>query len=160
MERLYTIGAYGFDADSFFQAIEQAEIDLFLDIRRRRGVRGREYAFANAERLQQELENRDIAYRHIIELAPEQETRNLQSRADAASHTPRRQRSVLGEEFVHDYVERTLDRFDLDGLIGELQEVRRPVLFCVERVPQACHRGLVAQRIAEKTGVPVSDLVP
>jgi hypothetical protein len=56
MERLFTIGAYGFDADHFFDTLQQANVDLFLDIRRRRGVRGSEYAFANANRLQEELE--------------------------------------------------------------------------------------------------------
>jgi uncharacterized protein (DUF488 family) len=160
MERLYTIGAYGFDAEGFFGALDEARVDLFLDIRRRRGVRGAEYAFANAGRLTQELEARGIAYQHILALAPENQTRQLQSRDDAAHRVARRKREALSEAFVADYTRRTLDRFDLDALIADLQGFQRPVLFCVERTPQACHRGLVAERLSEETGVPVMHLVP
>jgi uncharacterized protein (DUF488 family) len=160
VRRLFTIGAYGWDAERYFEALEKARIDLFVDIRRRRGVRGREYSFANAGRLQAELENREIAYRHILDLAPEEVTRDLQSQADKASKLPRRQRAELGREFVEDYTHRTLDRFDFDALAKELKELQRPVLFCVERTPEACHRSLVAQRLSKAAGVPVTNLVP
>jgi hypothetical protein len=43
---------------------------------------------------------------------------------------------------------------------AELQPFQRPILFCVERTPQACHRGLVAARLAALTGVPVTHLTP
>lgn len=160
MEQLLTIGAYGWDPESFFQALEQAQVDLFLDIRRRRGVRGREYTFANAGRLQQELEARGIAYRHIIELAPEDATRELQARDDAEKRIARRKREALGDAFIADYKERTLGPFDTAPLLDDLKAFRRPVLFCVERTPEACHRHLVAERLAKETGVPVTDLVP
>src|SRR5579864_4901548 len=116
MERLFTIGAYGFDADSFFTALQHAKIDLFLDIRRRRGLRGSLYAFANASRLQQELEARNIAYRHLIDLAPDQETRELQNEADEASRLPKRQRESLAPAFVEEYTHRTLEPFDMNQL--------------------------------------------
>src|SRR5579872_1567158 len=160
MERLYTIGVYGWDADHFFNALQQNEMDLFLDIRRRRGVRGSEYPFANAGRLQRELEARKIPYRHLIELAPEQETRDLQSKDDAERRIARRKREALSEAFVADYTRRTLDPFDWDKLIVELQSYRHPVLFCVERTPEACHRRLVAERLKSLTGVPVTHLLP
>ncbi|HLJ68244.1 MAG TPA: DUF488 family protein [Chloroflexota bacterium] len=160
MERLYTIGAYGFDAERFLAALEAARIDLFLDIRRRRGVRGREYAFANAGRLQQELEARGIAYRHEIGLAPEQETRALQEQADRAGGVARRKRTELGAAFVEDYTRRTLQRFDWSPLLQELAAAQRPVLFCVEGRPEACHRHLVAERLTELTGVMVTNLLP
>jgi uncharacterized protein (DUF488 family) len=160
MNRLFTIGAYGYDAETFFAALQGAEVDLFLDLRRRRGVRGREYAFANANRLQQVLERLGIPYRHLIELAPEQTTRDLQSQVDAASGLPRRQRTRLSEAFVADYVARTIEPFDWDGLVRELGDFQRLVLFCVERTPEACHRSLVAERLASMLGVPVTHLVP
>jgi uncharacterized protein (DUF488 family) len=160
METLFTIGVYGFTPERFFGALEAAGIDCFLDIRRRRGVRGREYAFANAGRLQEELESRHIAYRHILALAPEQETRDLQSRQDTEEGVPRRQRVVLGQAFVEDYEQRTLRPYDFDPLVADLRDCKRPVLFCVERSPRACHRGLVAGRLAEITGVPVEHLTP
>jgi uncharacterized protein (DUF488 family) len=160
MEQLFTIGAYGWDPERFFQALEQAQIDLFLDIRRRRGVRGREYAFANAGRLQEALAARGITYQHVLELAPDDATRELQARDDAAKHIARRKRAALGEAFIEDYEKRTLDPFDTGPLVEELKSFRHPVLFCVERAPEACHRHLVAERMSKETGVPVTNLVP
>jgi uncharacterized protein (DUF488 family) len=160
MERLFTIGAYGFDQETFFDALSGAGVDALLDVRRRRGVRGREYAFVNATRLQRELEARGIAYRHLLDLAPQQVTRDLQSRADAADKVAKRQRTGLAAEFVADYTERTLEPFDWARLAGELREFRRPALFCVERLPESCHRGLSAVRLAAAGGVPVEHLVP
>lgn len=160
MERLFTIGVYGFDGESFLSALQQAQIDLLLDIRRRRGVRGSEYTFANAKRLQRELESKGITYRHVIELAPEEATRDLQSRDDEAAHIPRRRRAVLGEAFIADYTRRTLDPFDWAPFIEGLKPYRRPALLCVERLPEACHRRLVAERLVRLAGVPETDLLP
>lgn len=160
MERIFTIGAYGWEGDRFFDALQEAGVDLFLDIRRRRGVRGREYAFANATRLQEELARRGIRYRHVLDLSPDDTTRALQHRADQAGQVPRRQRRELSDEFVADYRHRTLEIFDWEHLIPDLEGARRPVLFCVERVPEACHRGLVAQHLAAAMHVPVADIVP
>ena len=53
--KLITIGVYGFDEESFFQALLAAGVDVFCDIRQRRGVRGATYAFANSQRLQRRL---------------------------------------------------------------------------------------------------------
>jgi Protein of unknown function, DUF488 len=33
-------------------------------------------------------------------------------------------------------------------------------LFCVERDPEACHRSIVAERLAAEFGVPISHIVP
>ncbi|MFN2179799.1 MAG: hypothetical protein ACK2UV_09955, partial [Candidatus Promineifilaceae bacterium] len=52
---IVTIGVYGFDETTFFQALKDAGVDTFCDIRRRRGVRGSRYAFANSKRLQKRL---------------------------------------------------------------------------------------------------------
>lgn len=160
MEHLFTIGAHGYHSGDFFIALRDAEIDLFLDIRRRRGMRGRVYSYANAARLQEALGANGIAYRHIIGLAPEQVTRELQQREDDAAKVARRKRVKLGIAFITDYEQRTLDTFDWDALIRDLEAVRRPVLFCVEHLPEACHRSLAAARLAERTGVPVTHLVP
>lgn len=44
MGRLVTVGVYGFTAERFLTALEQAKVDVLLDVRQRRGVRGSEYA--------------------------------------------------------------------------------------------------------------------
>lgn len=159
MEGVWTVGAYGFDAESFFAALEEAEIDLFLDLRRRRGVRGAQYSFANAIRLKTALEDRGIPYRHLLELAPDEETRNLQRREDAEARIQKRSRAGLSEPFVAEYSRRALDPHPWNDLLSDLTPYRRPVLFCVERTPDACHRGLVAERLATHAGVPVTHLL-
>ena len=52
MAEVLTIGAYGWDAETFFAALVRERVAVFCDLRRRRGVRGPEYAFANSARLQ------------------------------------------------------------------------------------------------------------
>ena len=45
-------------------------------------------------------------------------------------------------------------------LVAELPEQGAGALFCVERDPEACHRSLIADRIAAEYGVPVTHLGP
>jgi hypothetical protein len=45
-----TIGVYGWTLDGFLEALLGADVALVVDVRQRRGVRGREYAWANARR--------------------------------------------------------------------------------------------------------------
>jgi uncharacterized protein (DUF488 family) len=158
--RVFTIGAYGFDPNSFFGALEEAEVDIFLDIRQRRGLRGARYAFANVGRLMPELERRNIAYRHIKELAPDSQIRDLQRSADAASGTLKSQRTGLSNAFVEAYTAEKLNRFDWRGLTEELKPFGTPVLFCVEQRPESCHRSLVAPHLANTLHAEVVNLVP
>lgn len=37
---IYTIGVYGSTEETFFSKLIAAQVDLFVDIRQRRGVRG------------------------------------------------------------------------------------------------------------------------
>jgi uncharacterized protein (DUF488 family) len=84
-----TIGVYGFNRDSFLATFREDEVNLVLDVRQRRGVRGSEYAWANARRLQDALAEAAIGYQHLPELAPTTELREAQYREDAAA-TPSR----------------------------------------------------------------------
>ncbi len=70
MPEFVTIGVYGFDEAGFFQALQDAGVDTFCDIRRRRGVRGSAYAFANSQRLQGRLAELGIRYIYRSDLAP------------------------------------------------------------------------------------------
>jgi uncharacterized protein (DUF488 family) len=78
MNKIVTIGVYGFDAESFFAALQRAGVDTLCDIRRRRGVRGSEYAFANRARLEARLAARGIRYVHRLDLAPSTALREAQ----------------------------------------------------------------------------------
>jgi hypothetical protein len=64
------------------------------------------------------------------------------------------------DALIADYTRRTLEPFDFDALARELEAFNRPVLFCVERTPEACHRSLAAERLVQTAGVPVQHLVP
>jgi uncharacterized protein (DUF488 family) len=160
IQRVFTIGAYGFDREGFFGVLEEAEIDIFLDVRQRRGLRGAGYAFANAGRLTPELERRNIAYRHIKELAPDSQIRDLQRAADAASGTLKSTRTELSGTFVEAYAVAKLNRFDWGGLVKELHPFEAPVFFCVEQRPESCHRSLVAPRLADQLHAEVVNLMP
>lgn len=151
--RLYTIGVYGFDARSFFGALEEADADLLLDIRRRRGVRGAQYSFANANRLIDQLEKRGIEYRHVLELAPDEKTLASIHAAEKAGHRKVSERTELPGDYVKRYRNLVLDKFDFAGLAKELKGFKAPVLLCVEGEPNACHRSLAASALAPELGV-------
>jgi uncharacterized protein (DUF488 family) len=157
--QLKTIGVYGLSEEDFFDTLQTAEVDTFIDIRQRRGVRGSAYAFANSQRLQARLESLGIRYLYLKELAPTLAVRRLQDEADKASKTAKRQRTTLGEVFVDAYRTQILDQFDPQTLLDQLPaNAQVIVLFCVERQPAACHRSLVAQKLHQTLGWPVEHL--
>src|SRR4029077_8064502 len=82
MRRVTTIGVYGWTLERFLEALLAADVELFIDVRQRRGVRGPEYAWANAQRLQAALAGAVIRYSHHKELAPTTELRHVQYRED------------------------------------------------------------------------------
>ena len=160
MPRLATIGVYGFDRESFLATLGNAGIDLLLDVRQRRGVRGSEYAWANAKRLEAALAEAGIAYSHHKELAPTTELRHLQYREDDRLRVGKRSRVALAPEYVDRYVHEILDPVDLTALVDEFPAEGAPALFCLERDPPACHRSLVADRLADEFGFAVFHLLP
>jgi uncharacterized protein (DUF488 family) len=160
MPELATIGVYGFDAASFMDALREADARILLDVRQRRGVRGREYAWANAGRLQAALAESGIEYRHAKELAPTTELRQLQYAADARAGVGKRSRVELAREYVSRYTAEVLDPTGVDAVVDALPAEGRAVLLCVERDPEACHRSLIASRVAEEHGVSVTHLRP
>ena len=155
-----TIGVYGFDDESFLRRLRQADVRLLLDLRQRRGVRGPEYAWANSARLQRALAAVDIRYRHVKELAPTTELRQVQYREDDHQGVGKRDRVALAPEYAERYTREILDPFDLGALVAELPSDSATALFCVERDPEACHRSLVAARLRGRHGLPVTDLRP
>jgi uncharacterized protein (DUF488 family) len=155
-----TIGVYGFSAATFLETLREARVGLLLDVRQRRGVRGSDYAWANAARLQAALAEAGVEYRHHLELAPTTELRELQYREDARLGVGKRSRSVLAPEYRERYTREILDAVDLRPIVGDLPTAAASALFCVERDPEACHRSIVADRLAAEHGVRVRHLRP
>ena len=159
--KIITIGVYGFDESSFFEALRKAEVDTFCDIRSRRGVRGATYAFANSMRLQARLAELGIRYIHRKDLGPTKAVREKQAAADKATKIAKRKRTALGEAFIEAYHTECLAAFEPQNLIDELASDARVVaLFCVEKVPEACHRSLVADKLAKTLNLEVEDILP
>jgi uncharacterized protein (DUF488 family) len=160
MASLITIGVYEFDLPSFLGALRAHDVALVVDVRQRRGVRGARYAWANARRLQAALAEARIAYRHHRELAPTTELRHLQYAADDRAGVGKRSRAVLDAQYVERYVSEILDRADLDALVAEFPSDASTALLCVEADPEACHRALIADRLAERHDIPVTHVRP
>jgi uncharacterized protein (DUF488 family) len=158
--KVVTIGVYGWTLDSFLAALRDADVRLLLDVRQRRGVRGSEYAWANAKRLEAALDDAGIGYEHRRELAPTTELRELQYRADDRAGVGKRSRSELSLKYAERYRREILGRADLGQLVEELPDDGAAALFCVERDPEACHRSLIAERLDRELGVEIRDLRP
>jgi uncharacterized protein (DUF488 family) len=158
--RIATIGVYDFDVESFLQALAGAGVSRVLDIRQRRGVRGPKYAWANSRRLQAQLADARIGYEHHPELAPTTELRQLQYREDAVQGVGKRSRVHLADGYVRGYTEQILDHAPLDRLVEGLPAHGIAALMCVEATAEACHRSLVAARLAERYGFEVVHLEP
>lgn len=157
---MLTIGVYGFKAETFVQRLRHADVRLLLDVRQRRGVRGPEYAWANSRRLQDSLRQAQIAYEHHPELAPTTELRQLQYVEDDRQGVGKRSRRELAAEYARRYNLEILDRADLTPIVEELPTSGTAALLCVERDPPACHRSLIARRLAEQHHVTIDHLRP
>jgi uncharacterized protein (DUF488 family) len=153
-----TVGVYQSSLDDFLATLRRHRVAMVVDVRQRRGVRGREYAWANSRRLQSALQDAGIQYRHVRELAPTTELRQLQYREDDRLKVGKRSRVELAEEYKRRYLHEVLDGVDLKAFLESLPDEATSALLCVERDARACHRSLVAARLHHQYGVPVLDL--
>jgi uncharacterized protein (DUF488 family) len=159
--RIVTAGVYGHTEESYFSAIGAAGIDVFVDTRRRRAVRGETYAFANSARLQARLAEMGIRYEHRLDLAPTMEMVKGQDARDHAEGIRRSDRDHLSPELIDGYTRLVLDGLDSHALVRSLGEPAETVLiFCVERTPDACHRSLLAHKLADDLGARIEHILP
>jgi uncharacterized protein (DUF488 family) len=155
-----TIGVYDWDLDSFLRALAAHDVRLLIDVRQRRGVRGPEYAWANSARLQAALADAGVAYEHHKDLAPTTELRHVQYAEDARRGEGKRSRTVLAPVYATRYTREILDQAPLQLVADGLPADGAAALLCVERDPEACHRSIIAERLAEEHDVDVSHLRP
>jgi len=167
---IFTIGVYGSTEESFFGALFEHEIELFIDIRARRGMRqSSPYKFVNSTALQKKLKELGIYYAHLKELAPTKEIRALQWQADKEEQILKKDRTGLSAAYVKAYKKeilkygkrradlilephKILDRAKQLAEYPTDRPLQRYVLFCVEAQANACHRSLVSGRFKEKLG--------
>ncbi|WP_418834803.1 DUF488 family protein [Parabacteroides johnsonii] len=150
MIKIYTIGVYNSTESSYFRKLQENNIDLFCDIRQRRGVRGSQYKYVNSNYLQAKLQELGIDYKYIKELAPTNDIRQKQKDADKANGETKKQRTILGTIFKSEYLKQILEPFDMEKLAKELHAsgAKNIVFFCVEEHATACHRSLVVQKLS------------
>jgi len=159
--RIVTAGVYGHTEETFFNALREARVDVFVDTRRRRAVRGSTYAFANSNRLQARLAEMVIRYEHRLDLAPTMEMVKGQDARDHAEGIRRSDRDHLSRELIDGYTRLVLDDLDSRAFVASLGEPAEAILiFCVERTPEACHRSLLARKLTEDLGAEVEHILP
>lgn len=161
LQTIFTIGVYGSSEESFFGALVENQIELFIDIRARRGMRGSKYKYANSSYLQSKLKELGIHYAHLKELAPTKEIRAKQQGADLRQKIMKRERTELSKEYVRAFKKDILkvykrkkeNRFYAKEMLNTARKrsqfpcklpLHRIALFCVEQDHRACHRSLVA----------------
>ena len=156
---IVTIGVYGFERTAFFQALLDMHVDIFCDLRARRGVRGSQYAFVNSARLQQSLQEIGIHYIHYKELAPSAALRAVQTEEDKQARIAKRARSTLSQRFIQGYKQECLAPLDAGQFITQISKNAAVIcLFCVEHEPDACHRSLVAQYLSQELELKVTNI--
>ena len=74
------------------------------------------------------------------------------------SVSEKRSRVALAAEYVERYEREILDQIDLRPIVAEMPDDAATTLLCVERDATACHRSLIARRIAQEFGLPVRHL--
>lgn len=156
----FTIGVYNSTENEFFDKLTQNNIDTFCDIRQRRGVRGAKYSFVNSNRLQEKLNDLGIKYGYIQDLAPTTEIRELQKEIDAERGELKSERQELGKVFVIEYKNKILGNFDFEKFFENLDNIgaNKIALFCVEEHPEACHRSIVANKLADNFNYKITHL--
>lgn len=156
----FTIGVYNSTEKEFFEKLTLNNIDTFCDIRQRRGVRGSKYSFVNSNRLQQRLNDLEIKYGYIPDLAPTTEIRELQKEIDEQRGELKRERQELGKIFIIEYKNRILKNFDFEKFFESLEQIgaRKIALFCVEEHPEACHRSIVADKLINNFNYKITNL--
>ncbi len=110
--KIVTIGVYGYSEEAFFKTLIDAGVDTFCDLRQRRGMRGKKYAFVNSQHLQERLEELGIRYLHLRDLAPSQTVRERQKMADKTTGISKQARVQLSNEFYRAYQKEHLATFD------------------------------------------------
>ena len=158
--RATTIGVYDWTVEAWVDALRATDVAQVLDVRQRRGVRGRRYAWANSARLQAVLAEAGIEYRHHRELAPTTELRQLQYREDDRLGVGKRSRVELAAEYRRRYLGEVLGQVDLRPIVEAMPTGGAAALVCVEADPEACHRSLIAERLEAEFELTVEHLRP
>lgn len=135
-------GVYGDTEEMFFEKLLFHNIDIFIDVRQRRGMRGSKYKFVNSLYLQDKLRTLNIEYRYLKALAPTNEIRCIQHKEDDCAGVLKSKRECLSKDFIQLYQDKILKEFNFKELLEDVGN-KKIVFFCVEQKARACHRSLI-----------------
>ncbi len=141
---VYTAGYEGKSVDAFFNNLLEMGIDVLIDIRA--NPISRKYGFSGA-RLGQFCERLGLEYRQVPSLGiPSSARADLSDFASYQRLLSRYERSILSQSYAE--VEE----------VGQFMCSRPSVLVCVEKDIRCCHRGRLANAVADTTGLDVVHL--
>ncbi len=131
---LSAIGYEGDTIDSFLNKLIQGNVDVLVDVRKNAFSMKTHF---RKQALEHALEKSGIGYLHLPALGIDSDKRqNLDTPADYKR---------LFEEYR---AELPAKENELNQLL-ELSKTKRLALMCFERDPQSCHRGVLAEKMAE-----------
>jgi hypothetical protein len=117
VRRVVTIGVYEWDLGRFVDALNSAGVRLVVDVRQRRGVRGGEYPWANAARLQDALAGPGVAYSHYKSSPPPPSCATSSTPRTPASGSASAPAPSWPPEYRVRYTREILDHVDLAPLV-------------------------------------------
>lgn len=136
---IFTIGHSTLTKEAFIQLLNDAKIDLLIDVRAFPG--SRKYPHFHKDRMKEWLPEANINYQHIKELGGR---RNKSKVIDEEVNAGWINRSF------HNYADYTLESEFQDGLkqLKEAATEQKVAYCCSERHPARCHRMLISNWLA------------
>ncbi len=145
MLTLATIGYEGATVEGFLAALNEARIEMLVDVRA--VAMSRRPGFAKT-RLARNLEEAGVAYLHL---------RGLGTPADGRAAARASRHSEMHAIFRKHLVT-PVAQADLETLVSIVKGGRRVALMCFEADPKHCHRSLVVDALAEHVKTNVRNL--
>lgn len=144
---IHTIGYQNATVQTFLAALEDARVDLLVDVRA--AARSRRPGFAKTA-LAANVEGAGIEYLHVPRLGTPADGR---SAARAGQHEEMRR-------IFRAYLATPDAQAALHGVAEIVRSGRQICLMCLEAEPEHCHRRLVSDALAELLPARIVDLRP
>jgi uncharacterized protein (DUF488 family) len=147
MKPLATIGYEDATIPSFLEALEEARVELLVDVR---AVASSRRPGFSKTKLAASVNGRGIDYLHLRALGTPADGR---AAARAGRHDE--MKAIFAEHLATPEAQD-----ELHTLAEIVRSGRRACLLCFEADPEHCHRSLVAAALAERMPIEVSHLRP
>lgn len=138
---IFTVGHSTRSAGELVALLEEAGVDLLLDVRR--FPSSRRHPHFNRDALRETLGEAGIGYRHMEALGGR--------RGDPADDSPNTGWRTGGFQAYADHLNRSGEaRKALREIFETAREGRSPAIMCAEIVPWRCHRQIIADHLVAR----------